>query len=57
MSLTDKAKNTAQKLTGKAKEKTGKATGDRSLEAKGEGEKVAGSLKNAGENVKDAFKS
>jgi uncharacterized protein YjbJ (UPF0337 family) len=57
MSLTDKAKNTAEKLTGKVKEETGKATGDRSLEAEGKGDKVAGSLKNAGENVKDAFKS
>jgi uncharacterized protein YjbJ (UPF0337 family) len=57
MSLTDKAKNTAEKVTGKVKEATGKATGDRSLEAEGKGDKVAGSLKNAGENVKDAFKS
>lgn len=57
MSLTDKAKNTAEKATGKVKEETGKATGDRSLEAEGKGDKAAGSLKNAGENVKDAFKS
>jgi uncharacterized protein YjbJ (UPF0337 family) len=57
MSLTDKAKNAAQKVTGQAKEATGKATDDRSLEAEGKGDQVSGSLKNAGENVKDAFKS
>ena len=57
MSLADKAKNTVEKVTGKAKEKTGKATGDRSLEVEGKADKASGSLKNAGENVKDAFKS
>jgi uncharacterized protein YjbJ (UPF0337 family) len=57
MSLTDKAKNVAEKAKGDVKEKTGEATGDRSLEAEGKADKVAGSLKNAGENVKDAFKS
>jgi uncharacterized protein YjbJ (UPF0337 family) len=57
MSLTDKAKNVAQKAKGEVKEQTGKATDDRSLEAEGKGDQVAGSLKNAGENVKDAFKS
>jgi uncharacterized protein YjbJ (UPF0337 family) len=57
MSLTDKAKNAAQKVTGQVKEATGKATDDRSLEAEGKGDQVSGSLKNAGENVKDAFKS
>jgi uncharacterized protein YjbJ (UPF0337 family) len=57
MSLADKAKNAVQKVTGQVKEATGKATDDTSLEAEGKGDQVSGSLKNAGENVKDAFKS
>jgi len=57
MSLTDKAKNTAEKIKGDIKDKTGRATGDRTMEVEGKGDKVSGSLKNAGENVKDALKS
>jgi uncharacterized protein YjbJ (UPF0337 family) len=44
-------------MKGQAKEKTGKATGDRDLEAEGQADQVKGNLKNAGEKVKDAFKS
>ncbi len=55
MSTTDKAKNKVQEGTGKVKEKVGQATGDRSLEAEGKGDQVAGNLKQAGEKVKDAF--
>jgi uncharacterized protein YjbJ (UPF0337 family) len=57
MSAKDKAKNKAQEMKGQAKEKTGKATGDRDLEAEGQADQVKGNLKNAGEKVKDAFKS
>jgi uncharacterized protein YjbJ (UPF0337 family) len=57
MSAIDKAKNTAEKAAGQAKEKVGGATGDESLEAEGHKDQAKGSLKNAGENVKDAFKS
>ncbi|GEL22678.1 hypothetical protein PSU4_16320 [Pseudonocardia sulfidoxydans NBRC 16205] len=56
MGLDDKIDNKAQEMAGKAKEGAGKATDDRSLEAEGKKDQVAGSLKQAGEKVKDAFK-
>jgi uncharacterized protein YjbJ (UPF0337 family) len=56
MSTEDKAKNAAEKGTGKIKEKLGKATGDKSLEAEGQADQAKGNLKDAGEKVKDAFK-
>ncbi|MDA8264929.1 MAG: CsbD family protein [Actinomycetota bacterium] len=56
MSATDKAKNSAQEAKGIIKETAGKATGDRSLEAKGKSDRVKGNLKQAGEKVKDAGK-
>jgi len=56
MGAIDKAKDKAQAAKGHVKETAGKATGNRSLEAKGKGDKVAGNLKQAGEKVKDAVK-
>ncbi|MCK6079032.1 CsbD family protein [Microbacterium sp. EYE_5] len=56
MGLDDKIKNAAQDLLGKGKEHTGKATGDERLEAEGHKDQSAANLKQAGENVKDAFK-
>ncbi|MBU2697137.1 MULTISPECIES: CsbD family protein [Pimelobacter] len=56
MGLDDKIKNQAEETTGKAKEALGKATGDEDLEAEGKADKLKGSLKQAGEKVKDAFK-
>ena len=56
MSTQDKAKNAAQKGTGKVKEQLGKATDDKSLEAEGQNDQTKGNLKDAGEKVKDAFK-
>jgi uncharacterized protein YjbJ (UPF0337 family) len=56
MSAIDKAKDKAQTAKGQVKEAAGKATGDRSMEAEGKGDKVAGNLKQAGEKVKDAVK-
>jgi len=56
MGATDKVKNEAEDLKGKAKEAAGKATGDDSLKNKGKVDQAKGSLKQAGENVKDAFK-
>jgi uncharacterized protein YjbJ (UPF0337 family) len=38
------------------KDATGRATNDKSLEAEGKADKVAGNLKQAGEKVKDALK-
>ena len=35
---------------------TGRVTGNDSLEAKGKSDRMKGNLKQAGENVKDAFK-
>jgi uncharacterized protein YjbJ (UPF0337 family) len=57
MSAADKAKDKVQVAKGKVKQGTGKATGDRTLEAEGQADQTKGSLKQAGEKVKDAFKS
>ena len=54
MGIVDKAKDKAQAAKGDIKDKVGKATNDRSLQAEGKGDKVAGNLKQAGEKVKDA---
>ena len=56
MSSTDKIKNAIQDVEGKAKEALGRATGDRSTENEGRADQAKSDLKNAGENVKDAFK-
>lgn len=56
MSATDKAKNKAQDLGGKAKEAVGKATGDDSTRDEGRGDQAKSNLKDAGEKVKDTFK-
>jgi uncharacterized protein YjbJ (UPF0337 family) len=53
----DKLKNTAEKAKGQTKEHVGGATGDNSMQAEGKADQSKGSMKNAGENVKDAFKS
>ncbi len=55
MGIVDKAKDKAQAAKGDVKEKVGQATDDRSLQAEGKGDKVAGNLKQAGEKVKDAL--
>lgn len=55
MGLDDKIKNTAQDLTGKAKEAAGKLTDNEKLEAEGKADQAKANLKKAGENVKDAF--
>lgn len=56
MGLDDKIKNKAEEVQGKGKEKTGEATGDDSMRAEGKNEQTKANLKQAGENVKDAFK-
>jgi len=56
MGIDDKLKHTAEDLSGKAKEATGKVTGNESLEAEGQADQDKASLKKAGENIKDAFK-
>ncbi|GLK16514.1 MULTISPECIES: CsbD family protein [Herbiconiux] len=57
MSAGDKIENAAEKLGGKAKEAFGKATDDDSKVAEGRADQSKADLKNAGENVKDAFKN
>ena len=55
MASSDKVKHTAEGAIGKAKEATGSASDDKSLEAEGKNEQTKASLKKAGDNVKDAF--
>ncbi len=56
VSAMDKMKNKAEDLTGKGKESVGDATGNEDMKAEGEKDQASGNLKQAGENVKDAFK-
>jgi len=55
MGIDDKADNKAEELKGKAKETVGDATDDEDLQAEGRAQEAKGSLKQAGEKVKDAF--
>lgn len=56
MGIADKAKNAAQDLAGKAKEVVGEVTNDDKLKAEGKKDQAASDVKQAGENIKDAFK-
>ena len=56
MSQEDKLKNKTEETVGRVKEDAGRATGDRELEREGRSERAKGSLKQAGEKVKDAFR-
>jgi uncharacterized protein YjbJ (UPF0337 family) len=56
MGIGDKAENAAEKAAGKAKEAAGRASDDERLEAEGRADQSKADLKQAGENVKDAFK-
>lgn len=56
MGTDDKLENAGEDLKGKAKEAAGKLSDDERLEAEGKGDQAKADLKNAGENVKDAFK-
>jgi len=53
----DKASNKIEDLGGKAKEGLGKLTGDQSTENEGKVDQAKANLKDAGEKIKDAFKS
>ena len=57
MGAEDKASNKIDDLGGKAKEGLGKVTGDKDTENKGKTDQAKSSLKDAGETVKDAFKT
>jgi len=56
MATGDKLNNKAEELEGRTKETVGKATDDEELEAEGRTERATGSLKQAGEKIKDVFK-
>jgi uncharacterized protein YjbJ (UPF0337 family) len=56
MSLLDKAKNTVEDIVGKGKEIVGSVIGDKSTEREGKKDQTKSDVKDAGENVKDAFK-
>jgi uncharacterized protein YjbJ (UPF0337 family) len=53
MAGTDKARNKAQKVRGKAKEIVGRAMNDPTLETQGKDEQRKADLKDAGEKLKD----
>ncbi|MER7888569.1 CsbD family protein [Micromonospora sp. NPDC048909] len=57
MGMDDKVKNATEDATGKIKEGAGRATDDERLEAEGRNDQAAANLKQAGEKIKDAFKS
>ncbi|WP_370949394.1 CsbD family protein [Amycolatopsis sp. cg5] len=54
--MNDKMENKAEELKGKAKEAVGDATGNEQWQAEGKADQAKGSLKQAGEKVKDAIK-
>ncbi|MDQ1137113.1 uncharacterized protein YjbJ (UPF0337 family) [Microbacterium sp. SORGH_AS 1204] len=56
MGLDDKIRNAAEDIAGKAKEAFGKGTDNERLEAEGQTDQSKAHVKQAGENVKDAFK-
>jgi len=57
MGLDDKLKNKAEEAKGAAKEHLGQATDDEQMEREGKTDQAGANLKQAGEKVKDAFKS
>ena len=56
MGADDKARNKVDEIRGDAKEKVGGATGNDSMRREGKRDQTEANLKQAGENVKDAFK-
>jgi uncharacterized protein YjbJ (UPF0337 family) len=57
MSTQNRVSNKVDETKGKIKEVAGRATDNRDLEGKGKSDQDKASLKNAGEDVKDAVKS
>ena len=52
----NKARNAAQSAKGKVKEATGKATGNKKLQAKGKTDQAKASVKKTGEKIKDKLR-
>jgi uncharacterized protein YjbJ (UPF0337 family) len=57
MGTNDKIDNAADEAKGHVKEGVGKLTDNESLEAEGKADQAGANLKQAGEKIKDAFKS
>ena len=57
MGFADKLRNRFTMGRGRAKQEAGRATGDPYLEARGQGERIEGATKQVGEQVKDAGKN
>jgi uncharacterized protein YjbJ (UPF0337 family) len=57
MSTSDKAENKAEGIKGQAKETFGDVTGNDDKKAEGKVDQTKSDIKQAGEKVKDAFKS
>ena len=57
MAFEDKVDNKTEEYGGKVKEGVGTATDDEKLEAEGKADQSGSKVKQAVENVKDAFKS
>lgn len=56
MGIVDKAKNSAEKTLGKAKEAAGDATGNDRLRAEGKKDQAVAGVKKVGEKIKDTFR-
>ncbi|MBM0240056.1 CsbD family protein [Micromonospora sp. ATA32] len=57
MGIDDKIDNASENAAGKVKEGVGRAADDERLEAEGRNDQAGAKLKQAGEKIKDAFKS
>jgi uncharacterized protein YjbJ (UPF0337 family) len=57
MGFMDKLRNKFMMGRGRAKQDAGRVMGDRSMEAEGQGERVHGATRQVGEQVKDAGKN
>ncbi|WP_134768191.1 CsbD family protein [Nocardioides sp. 1609] len=56
MGIDDKLGHKTEELKGKAKEGTGRATGDERLEAEGKGDQSSSKVKQGADKLKDAAK-
>ena len=54
MAMGDKIKHAGEEAAGKVKEATGKATGDRDLQAEGKTDQAVAEVKQTGDKAKDA---
>jgi uncharacterized protein YjbJ (UPF0337 family) len=57
MGIDDKISNASEEAAGKVKEAGGKATDNEQLEAEGHADQTSANVKQAGEKIKDIFKS